>query len=301
MKSREDILPDLYTINSVQEGQLKIRVPLSQQKGNKPIESHQAALRTSLSTVGVTLLDIQFQRDLVDELDEIKKVQLNTLGVWPSFKIDTPLGNLKMDLLELPDSNLFFLLARIHNCIVGYRRFRFVQGNNLFYVKGSIGVGLKGKGLAVPIELAFMKFLQLRANELKIKIIWEIENLNLPAFQEMRIKYENNKVSEKELQEAEKEQLRWQAMYGERGKLGISPIDENYGKKEFLPEKLDVMDGTEFPALKEIAEIKLQRLMQVPGNLVTSTIIEARRIKSENLRRAYVLKKLERDLRNILS
>lgn len=302
MERKKDILRTTQTTDIVQEEQFDPdQIPLQQAIDHR-LEDHQLSSREALSQAGISLLDAQFQRDLEDQLDTIRefhrRFQFSSISIWPTFKIDASIGNLKMDLVELPDpENLFFLLVRMDNRIVGYRRFRFVHGNKVLYAKGSIGVGLKGKGLAVPIELAFMKFLQLRANELKTKIIWEVENLNLPRVQELRIKYEKQETIAEELHEAEKEQERWQAMYGEGGKLGIKSIDKNYGKKEFIPEKLDIVGDSHFPPLDKVAEIRLQRLTQMPENLATSLAIEVKWIQSKVHRKRRVLRRLEKDLK----
>lgn len=129
-----------------------------------------------------------------------------------------------------------FLVARDeNNTIVGTRIASLLfeqipfKGKGRILVKSSIKIFEKGKGFAWPVEQAFQQLLQHYADEKGIPFVWRIENDNLIQLEQYR---EDPNRDPLILVQKEEEQLRWQALYGEGGKIGIRG-----GRKVFLPKQ----------------------------------------------------------------
>ncbi len=129
-----------------------------------------------------------------------------------------------------------FLVARDeNNTIVGTRIASLLfeqipfKGKGRILVKSSIKIFEKGKGFAWPVEQAFQQLLQHYADEKGIPFVWRIENDNLIQLEQYR---EDPNRDPLILAQKEEEQLRWQALYGEGGKIGIRG-----GRKVFLPKQ----------------------------------------------------------------
>ncbi|MBP7133812.1 hypothetical protein KBA73_01215, partial [Patescibacteria group bacterium] len=103
------------------------------------------------------------------------------------------------------------------------------KGKGRILVKSSIKIFEKGKGFAWPVEQAFQQLLQHYADEKGIPFVWRIENDNLIQLEQYR---EDPNRDPLILAQKEEEQLRWQALYGEGGKIGIRG-----GRKVFLPKQ----------------------------------------------------------------
>ncbi len=107
---------------------------------------------------------------------------------------------------------------------------RIARGKEGILVKSKIKIVEKGQGLAWPVEQSFQLFLQFYADTKKMPVIWKIENQNLEKLEEYREKID---VDPEVIRSMEEEQRRWQALYGEGGKLGVMN-----GKKVFQPKSV---------------------------------------------------------------
>ncbi|MFT7183816.1 MAG: hypothetical protein ACI9QC_000139 [Oceanicoccus sp.] len=95
--------------------------------------------------------------------------------------------------------------------------------------KSKIIVRDKGQGLASPIEETFIQTLQHIANTENKRVIWKVENQNLEKLEAYRAQDSNDPLK---LAGMEAEQERWQYLYGENGKFGISR-----NRRIFMPTK----------------------------------------------------------------
>jgi hypothetical protein len=109
------------------------------------------------------------------------------------------------------------------------RERRVMPGRAGVLVRSRIQIIDKGQGLAWPVEQAFQLFLQDYADFQGLPVVWKVENQNLDALEAYR---EQPDVDPVQLALLEKEQVRWQTLYGPGGKIGV--VD---GKKVFEPRK----------------------------------------------------------------
>jgi len=98
--------------------------------------------------------------------------------------------------------------------------------------KSVIATAQRKKGLAIPIDLVHMDYLQRQADVQGVEITWRIDNANKRTLERIREIYGETPTEEESahLQELEQEQQRWQRVWGENGLLGIQN-----GEKTFYP------------------------------------------------------------------
>lgn len=119
--------------------------------------------------------------------------------------------------------------------------------------KSKIIVREKGQGLASPIEEAFIQTLQHIADTENKRVIWKVENQNLERLEAYR---GQEGADPTRLAELEAEQARWQYLYGEGGKFGISK-----GKRIFEPTELPIH------GLREITHEALEQVQAPEGKI----------------------------------
>ncbi|MEI6528825.1 MAG: hypothetical protein WCN88_00270 [Candidatus Falkowbacteria bacterium] len=116
-------------------------------------------------------------------------------------------------------------------------------------ITGEILTRLRGEGIAPALDNAFLKTVTKIANYYKKEFggehqfTWVVENANLKRLNQKK----EEGLSGPELEELETEQKRWQAVYGENGKLGFNKIDEYRYEKVVQP---DAKDGESYEMQK---------------------------------------------------
>lgn len=110
-----------------------------------------------------------------------------------------------------------------------FRERRVLPGREGVWVKSKIKIVDRGRGMAWPVEQVFQAFLQEYADLQGVPVVWKIENHNLDALEAYREQADADPV---QLAALETEQVRWRALYGPGGKIGV--VD---GKKVFEPRK----------------------------------------------------------------
>ncbi len=105
-------------------------------------------------------------------------------------------------------------------------------------ITGEILTRLRGEGIAPALDNAFLKTVTKIVNYYKQEFLgehqfnWVVENANLKRLNQKK----EDGLSGPELEELETEQKRWQAVYGENGKLGFSKVDDTRYEKVVLPD-----------------------------------------------------------------
>jgi len=95
-------------------------------------------------------------------------------------------------------------------------------------ITGEILTRWRGEGIAPALDKAFLKVATQYVNYYKQELVgefqfnWSVENANLKRLNEKK----EQGLSGPELEELEVEQKRWQAVYGEGGKMGFEKVGE---------------------------------------------------------------------------
>lgn len=116
-----------------------------------------------------------------------------------------------------------FIAQNLQGNILGHREICIRDRGEDLETFGEINTATPGEGVAKPLELATLDFLQRIATQKGESILWSVENLNLKNLQEIkRTMGKPDEAQNRELLEKlNQEQIRWQALYGPRGKLGF--------------------------------------------------------------------------------
>ncbi len=247
----------------------------------------------------------KFLISIKKSLDRLNSFPREQMHFGPTYKINSRLGELSVNVIFSPTNEWqteYYILAKDKDGkIVGKRTGSiFDEDKKLddkhkraLFIKGKIEVERKGAGLAIPIELVFIDVLQSLANAEKRPVVWEIENENLQKLEEARAEIAQKIISgtvtnedQTNLKNLEEEQLRWQALYGPNGKIGMDIRPVGFDKKKFLPKDSEIdFDQTQ--------EIKLERIDNDDGT-VTPQMVSATPAQ-ENFQ-AECLQKLEADI-----
>ena len=180
---------------------------------------------------------------------------------------------------------LVLIAKDLTNKIIGFRfsDLKSISEDNCsLEASGEIITKIRGGGFSTAIDRVFEKVLTIVANEQKqslfgsnFNIKWKVENANLRRIKE---DIKNKKYNEQELKTKEEEQIRWQSVYGENGKLGfkkeecgenndlyskiIKPtIDDNTPRYETESEKSSV-DQKDFLIRKPIDTQTFQKIKE---------------------------------------
>lgn len=122
-----------------------------------------------------------------------------------------------------PDNRTIYLLALGDNGdIIGHREMTISQSEDSSHAvaTGTIHTGVRGQGLASYIETATLFTLQLESNRLQQPLSFEVSNANADDLA-MLWSEEEDPAAMVKIEEKEKEQQRWQAIWGGRGWAGI--------------------------------------------------------------------------------
>lgn len=197
--------------------------------------------------------ELGWRESVLQDLDALTRLPAEYVHKGPVFEVEAKAGkrltceNYLLDLEECVNAGLGHL---VENAFIGGERAylvakdeagnvigtrisslfhekRIMRGKEGVLAKSKIKIVEKGQGLAWPVERAFLQFLQFYADSKRLPVVWKIENQNLERLEEYRAKEDANPA---QLQSMEEEQKRWQVLYGNGGRLGITD-----GKKVVEP------------------------------------------------------------------
>lgn len=117
------------------------------------------------------------------------------------------------------------------------------DGGNELIVKGSIESGQRNRGVSTSIELANLLYLQSESAKYQAPYVLTMVNRNDQDLEAIEASYQENTnpVLAAEVARKKQENLRWHAVYGPRGKIGLN--EQGIRKIEGSTEKI-VADGT---------------------------------------------------------
>lgn len=211
--------------------------------------NNESGRREQMEPIAAPKMDVSehFKYNLSNTLETLGKQSLETIRFLPSFVIDSKIGELKAGVTLSPAGSTDFpselCSVRVKNeygQIVALRIATLfsIPGKNELHAGAGIEVGLKAKGLAVPTDLIFIQVLQCISDSEQKKIVWELHNANAEDLDQLISMFKAKGIDVQDIRmipeviELEEEQVRWQAVYGQGGKLGINKM-----RKVFTPMK----------------------------------------------------------------
>ncbi len=129
-------------------------------------------------------------------------------------------------------------------------------------VEGALTVGKTGKGIATAMSLVQIDFLSRVAKERNRTLSYQVENKNLVRLFEIRDQVRQGLRKRVELALAMAEQMRWQALWGDEGKLGYKN-----GVKTLEPK----VNGL---GISETAMVHLKRKVDGESGKISPEVVE---------------------------
>ena len=187
-------------------------------------------------------LDPDYYNRLVmigDELENIIELDEKHLEYGPVYEVTTSAGQ-KLEVITvchdgktatgLKCRKWYLVAIDDQGHVVADRHttltFREWEGEKFATAEGMIATGIRGKGLALPLEKVHLDVLQREANRKTNgidRITWHISNHHNELLVEAKDEYKKDENPDllPKLNQMIEEQKRWQAIYGPDGKLGF--------------------------------------------------------------------------------
>lgn len=230
------------------------------------------------------IIDRDFKLSIRYQLFTLSRVPREKLYYGPTFEIASPLGKLNIEVvfyhgvggvildraewnnpenlkdLRYEDYHLF--IKNEKGEIVAYKTCHLEYGASKPHeaiATTNIEIGLRGKGLAIPIELSFIELLQRIANYSQRQIKWVVTNQNLEKLAKLKKNLHPSIEEQTTIASLELEQTRWQKIYGMGGKLGID-MEDNVEDVQMGQKVLDPDPNSDRVNIDSIGKISLERV-----------------------------------------
>lgn len=223
---------------------------MDKDKAEVKAATNEASAATQTEAVEPINYPIEYRsrmEEILAELEKVRQADEKYLNVGPTYHLQTSKGGaLIVDSIyfDFKDKSRrqhrkYYLIAQdTGGQIVGDRSTDIMQlefnGEKYARADGMLATGKRGGGIATAIESTHLNLLEKEARQLGLRIDWHISNRNLEDLQELREEFRLSPSEEldNQIKEKEAEQRRWQAVYGNGGKLGF----DNSGTKTFSQE-----------------------------------------------------------------